>query len=102
MYDILAVNFLEKISIVGIVYLLILGFIAFRFGIIIPILISIATLLICKFSFNLLAEEGGYYIINTPPDGIPPIMFNPECLIMVPIIVIIFRVVLFYAYKAEE
>jgi hypothetical protein len=85
------------ISVVGIFYFIVLMWGSPRGLLMWCIVWPMVLLLLLQVGFNILGSTDGVYIVNGS-NGVPPWIFNPECLIMCPILVVVIR----FAYTLVE
>lgn len=87
-------------SVVGIIYILALTLCSFGKGLLFMWFWSIV-LLVCSFYGGLFAETNGVYDINSG-GGIPVWIFNPEVLIMGPILATCMSFIIFVASRQAK
>jgi hypothetical protein len=97
MNSILGTNIFGLFSFVGIVYFVILFLVSLSKGVVWTFVMAIVLFICLHIGLDVLGELDGVYWVNGP-NGVPCWIFNPESLIVVPILVVCIR----FAYRVVE
>ena len=97
MNSILAVNIFSLFSFVGIIYFVILFLVSLSKGVVWTLFMATLLVIFLHIGLDILGEVNGVYWVNGS-EGVPQWVFNPESLIVVPILV----VCIWFAYRVVE